>query len=115
MSITFTGAAGDELNVSNNNAHMLFAAMGVTPDYCGTVSVSDLPNVRRNLLRALNKQEQYTTPTIEERTPFVNGDSIDSHVFISFGRDAEYVESRLTMLLRIVVQAQEREVPIRWC
>ena len=86
-----------EMNVSNANHSMLWNALGLEWDYCGSI----LPV---QLLKALDR----VNPALMERSVRVDG----NHYFC--GVDAAQVESYVTRLRVIAMEAAKREEEIVW-
>jgi hypothetical protein len=86
-----------EMNVSNANHSMLWNALGLEWDYCGGIH----PVVLLKALDAVN-------PALMERSVRVDG----NHYFC--GVDAAQVDSYVTRLRAIALEAAKREEEVCW-
>ncbi len=89
-----------ESNMANSNAFALMSLMNITQEYCGVVDVTDIPEVIRNLIFAINSPR--TRATIYEAEHLVSG------------RDDDYVYDRCQDLLGVFRKAIDVQRPVFW-
>lgn len=105
-------AEAPSLNVSSGET--LLETLGFSPEVQGTWEVSDLPNVRRAIVRALSR----TLPTFEgyeEQTVHVEGERIVPGCrVIHGGNTADQITRRLETLDKVVRWAQDHQMGVAW-
>lgn len=117
-----------EMNLSNENAGMVFNLLGMEYDYAGEIPANKVSDYLRRLLKAKNKPneiERHTKPTTssqEDRGMKVSRDS-DNVTNISrnrgpmmhnIGRNNSYVTRAIDELIKIFKYAAENNFAVSW-
>ena len=105
-------AEAPSLNVSSGET--LLETLGFSPEVQGTWEVSDLPNVRRAIVRGLNRPLP-TFDGYEEQTVHVEGERIVPGCrVIHGGNTADQITRRLETLDKVVRWAQDHQMGVAW-
>ena len=106
MSISFypTNTNLDGLNVSNANGMSILNALGIEPDYCGSIDPSDL---KGRCLEALVLADDSGFPS--QTTIGANGATM-----VDCGRREGYLADRLQTLIEVADQAISLGTDVTW-
>lgn len=113
---------GPEMNVSNSNGFEIQRMMGIEPDYGGSVSLEDLPDLMRRLIRLKNGDTSAHTrePTTSKGTMKKTGS--DGNVtsigrgatMIDLGRSQEQIDRYVNSLIPLVKWCIDNKYDLSW-
>lgn len=98
-----------ELNWSNGNAALMLEALDVEFDYCGEWSLSELPGLKRKIIKALN----VSSTADYAREASVSQQSGCCTIYTA-GLSGKDIEVRLQAMLKLVEFAQSNGYAIGW-
>ena len=93
------------VNMTNVNARAMLELLGLDYDCCGTIECDKIPSHISTAVRKLNIKHERKIACVE---------GIETKNFISFGRDDEYVHSKLEMIVNVLREAKRMGKNVVW-